>query len=136
MSKVTVHEGVAAPVHVDQKPRFETIQDSKGRTIQLRKLGPLEQGRVVMAAGAEAAGNQTFMSGFALPAAMVVYIDDTGFGLPQTMTQIESVLKELGEEGMEAINAHFLKKYEAAKAEADAKALQEGLGAEQAAAKN
>ena len=135
MGKVTVHEGVA-PVHVDQKPRFESIQDSKERTIQLRKLGPLEQGRIVMAAGAEAAGNQTFMSGFALPAAMVVYIDDTPFGLPQNMTQIESVLKELGEEGMEAINGHFLKKYEAAKAEADAKALQEGLGAEQAAAKN
>lgn len=136
MSKVTVHESAAAPVHVDQKPRFETIQDSKGRTIQLRKLGPLEQGRIVMAVGGETAGNQTFMSGFALPAAMVVYIDDTPYGLPQTLTQIEGVLKELGEEGMEAINNHFLKKYEAAKAEADAKALQESLGAEQAAAKN
>jgi len=86
--------------------------------------------------GGETAGNQTYMSGFALPAAMVVYIDDTPFGLPQTLTQIEGVLKELGEEGMEAINAHFLAKYEADKAEADAKALQEGLGAEQAAAKN
>lgn len=136
MSKVTVHESVAAPVHVDQKPRFETIQDSKGRTIQLRKLGPLEQGRIVMAVGGETAGNQTYMSGFALPAAMVAYIDDTPYGLPQTLTQIESVLKELGEEGMVAINNHFLAKYEANKAEADAKALQEGLGAEQAAAKN
>lgn len=136
MTKVTVREGAAAPVHVDQRPRFETLQDSKGRTIQLRKLGPLEQGRIVMAVGGETAGNQTYMSGFALPAAMVVYIDDVPYGLPQTLTQIEGVLKELGEEGMEAINGHFLKKYEAAKAEADAKALQEGLGAEQAAAKN
>jgi hypothetical protein len=136
MTKVTVREGVAAPAVVDQKPRFETLQDSKGRTIQLRKLGPLEQGRIVMAVGGETAGNQTYMSGFALPAAMVVYIDDNPFGLPQSQKQIDAVLSELGEEGMTAINAHFLAKYEAAKAEADAKALQEGLGAEQAAAKN
>jgi hypothetical protein len=135
MAKVTINEG-AAPVHVDQKPRFETIQDSRGRSIQLRKLGPLEQGRVVMAVGGETASNQTFMQGFALPAAMVVYIDDVGYGLPQTLVQIEAVLKELGEEGMEAMNAHFLAKFEAAKKEADAKSLQDGLTAEQAAAKN
>ncbi len=135
MTKVTVTEA-AAPVHVDQKPKFTTLQDSRGRTIQLRKLGPLEQGRIVMAVGGDIASNQTYMSGFALPAAMVVFIDDVGFGLPKTNKQIETVLQELGEEGMEAINKHFLEKYEAAKAEADAKALQEGLGAEQAAAKN
>lgn len=135
MAKVTINE-VAAPVHVDQKPRFETIQDSRGRTIQLRKLGPLEQGRVVMAVGGETASNQTFMQGFALPAAMVVYIDDVGYGLPQTLVQIEAVLKELGEEGMDAMNAHFLAKFEAAKKDADAKAQQDGLTAEQAATKN
>lgn len=135
MAKVTVTES-AAPVHVDQKPKFTTIHDSLGRTIQLRKLGPLEQGRIVMAVGGDIAGNQTYMSGFALPAAMVVYIDDVGFGLPQTNKQIESVLQDLGEEGMAAINAHFQEKYEAAQAEAEAKALREGLSAEQAAAKN
>lgn len=135
MAKITVTEP-AAPVHVDQRPRFESIQDSKGRTIQLRKLGPLEQGRIVVAVGGEIAGNQTYMSGFALPAAMVVYIDDTPFGLPTTHKQIENVLSELGEEGMEAINRHFIAKYEAAKAEAEARTLQESLGGEQAAAKN
>ncbi|UZJ58554.1 hypothetical protein OKW98_18425 [Pseudomonas sp. KU26590] len=135
MARVTVNESVP-PVHVDQKPRFETIQDSRGRTIQLRKLGPLEQGRIVMAVGGETAGNQTFMSGFALPAAMVVYIDDVGYGLPNTLVQIEAMLKELGEEGMEAINNHFLAKFEAAKAEKAAKAAKDGLTAEQAAAKN
>ncbi|WP_426102903.1 hypothetical protein [Pseudomonas sp. PSPC3-3] len=135
MATVKVTES-AAPVHVDQKPKFTTIHDSLGRTIQLRKLGPLEQGRIVMAVGGEIAGNQTYMSGFALPAAMVVYIDDVGFGLPQTNKQIEAVLQELGEEGMHAINAHFTEKYEASQAEAEAKALKEGLNAEQAAAKN
>lgn len=137
MSKVTVHKDAAAPAVVDQKPRFETIQDSLGRTIQLRKLGPLEQGRIVMAVGGDTAGNQTYMSGFALPAAMVVYIDDTPFGLPQTQKQIDSVLSELGSEGMEAINLHFLAKYEAAQAAEEAKkTAAEGLSVEQAAAKN
>lgn len=135
MTKVTVNQS-APPVHVDQKPRFEQIQDSRGRTIQLRKLGPLEQGRIVMAVGGDTASNQTFMSGFALPAAMVVYIDDLPYGLPNSLVQIEAVLKELGEEGMQAINEHFLAKYEAAKAEADAKSSMDGLTAEQAAAKN
>lgn len=135
MAKLTVTES-AAPVHVDQKPKFTTIHDSLGRTIQLRKLGPLEQGRIVMSVGGEIAGNQTYMSGFALPAAMVVFIDDQPFGLPNSNRQIEAVLQELGDEGMEAINAHFEEKYKAAKAEAEAKALQEGLNAEQAAAKN
>jgi hypothetical protein len=135
MTKVTINES-APPVHVDQKPRFETIQDSRGRTIQLRKLGPLEQGRIVMAVGGDTASNQTFMAGFAMPAAMVVYIDDVGYGLPNSLVQIEAVLKELGEEGMEAINQNFLAKYEAAKAEADAKSAKDGLTAEQAAAKN
>lgn len=135
MATVKVTES-AAPVHVDQKPKFTTLHDSRGRTIQLRKLGPLEQGRIVIAVGGETAGNQTYMSGFALPAAMVVYIDDVGFGLPQSQKQIESVLQELGEEGMAAINQHFLERYEEAKAEEEAKALKEGLSAEQAAAKN
>ncbi|HWT68085.1 MAG TPA: hypothetical protein VN214_03115 [Pseudomonas sp.] len=136
MTKVTVREGAAVPVHVDQKPRFETIQDSKGRTIQLRKLGPLEQGRIVMAVGGETAGNQTYMTGFAMPAAMVVYIDDTPYGLPQSQKQIDVVLSELGEEGMTAMNAHFMAKYEAAQAEAQAKAQHDDLSVEQAAAKN
>lgn len=135
MSKVTVHE-VAAPVHVDQKPKFVSIQDTRGRTIQLRTLDPLQKSRIVMAVGGENASNSIYMGAFALPAASVVYIDDVGFGLPQTLKQVDAVLSELGVEGMEAIEKHMMAEYEIEKAKNEAEATQKALSAEQAAAKN
>jgi len=135
MAKITVTES-AAPVHVDQKPKFVSIQDSRGRTIQLRTLDPLQKSRIVMAVGGENASNSVYMGAFALPAASVVYIDDVGFGLPQTLKQVDAVLAELGVEGMEAIESHMMAEYEAAKIKADAEATQKALSAEQAAAKN
>lgn len=130
MTKVTVKETPAAPTNVDAKPRFESIQDSRGRTIQLRKLDPLQQARLVMAVGGDIAQNAVYMNGFAMPAASVAYIDDTGFGLPSSVKQLESMLHELGEEGMLAISNHFIAKLEAQQADVTAES------AEQAAAKN
>lgn len=131
MTKVTVTEA-AAPVHVDQKPKFECVQDSRGRTIQLRNLDPLQQARLVMAVGGDIAQNSVYMNGFALPAAMVAHIDDDFFGFPASVKQIETMLTILGNEGISAINAHMLEKFEAAQAEQEKAAL----SAEQAAAKN
>lgn len=135
MATVKVTEP-AAPVHIDQKPKFTSIQDSRGRTIQLRTLDPLQKSRIVMAVGGENASNSVYMGAFALPAASVVYIDDVGFGLPQSLKQVDAVLAELGVEGMEAIEKHMMAEYEAAKLKAEAEATQKALSAEQAAAKN
>lgn len=85
-----------------------------------------------MGVGGEVSQNSTWMSGFALPAAMVAHIDDDFFGFPSSIKQIEAMLAQLGTEGMAAINEHLLAKYEAAKAEHEKAAL----SAEQAAAKN
>ena len=101
MATVKVTEA-AAPVHVDQKPKFTSVHDSRGRTIQLRKLDPLQQSRIVRACGDESS-NTVFMNGFALPCAMVAFIDDDMFGLPGNITQIESMLSILGDEGMTAV---------------------------------
>ena len=136
MTKVTVKESAAAPVHVDQKPKFATLQDSRGRTIQLRTLDPLQKSRIVMAVGGENASNGVYMGAFALPAASVVFIDDVGFGLPQTLKQIDAVLAELGVEGMDAIEKHLMTEHEAAKEKADAESSVAALSAEQAATKN
>ena len=135
MTKVTVTES-AAPVHVDQKPKFTTLQDSRGRTIQLRTLDPLQKARVVMAVGGELAANGVYMGAFALPAASVVFIDDIGFGLPQSIKQIDSMLAELGAEGMAAIENHLIAENKEAEAKAQAEATAEAFTAEQAAAKN
>ncbi|SEC24919.1 hypothetical protein SAMN05216178_3974 [Pseudomonas saponiphila] len=135
MATVKVTES-AAPIHVDQKPKFTSLHDSLGRVIKLRTLDPLQKARVVMAVGGELAANSVYMGAFALPAASVVYIDDVGFGLPQTLSQIESMLSELGAEGMDAIEKYMLAEHEAAKAKADAASAASALSAEQAAAKN
>ncbi|MCF7536153.1 hypothetical protein [Pseudomonas petrae] len=131
MTKVTVKETTAVQVNVDAKPRFESIQDSRGRTIQLRKLDPLQQARLVMAVGGEASQNPVYMNGFVVPAAMVAHIDDDFFGLPTSIKQVESMLSFLGSEGMEAITDHMLAKHQASIEEAEA-----AESAEQAAAKN
>jgi len=130
MAKVTLTEA-AAPSVVDKKPRFESITDSLGRTIQLRKLDPIQESRIVRAVGGDVAGNHTFMAGYAMPAAMVAHIDDDFFGLPDNIKQIETMLALLGPEGMEAITKYFVAKHEAAEA-----AKKAADNAEQAAAKN
>lgn len=131
MAKITVTEPVA-PVHTDQKPKFESVQDSLGRTIQLRTLDPLQQARLVMTVGGDVAQNSVYMNGFALPAAMVAHIDDDFFGFPASVKQIETMLTLLGNEGMAAINGHMLAKFEALQADQERAAQ----SAEQAAAKN
>lgn len=136
MATLKVTESAAAPVHVDQKPKFTSIHDSRGRTIQLRVLDPLQKSRIVMAVGGENASNSIYMGAFALPAASVVHIDDVPYGLPQNLTQIESVLISLGAEGMDAIEKHMLAEYEIAKAKADAEKTKAELSSENAAAKN
>ena len=135
MATVKVTES-AAPVHVDQKPKFTSIQDARGRTIQLRTLDPLQKSRIIMAVGGDLAANGPYMTAFAFPIASVVFIDDVGFGLPQTLKQIDSVLAELGEDGYSAIEKHLIDEYSAAKAKAEAEAATQALSAEQAAAKN
>lgn len=136
MAKVTVHEEIeerAAAKPVQRGPVLTILEpDARGRVIKLRELDPLQQSRLVMAVGGENAANQVYMNGFALPAAMVAHIDDDFFGLPGNVKQIDAMLSQLGTDGMAAINAHIVAKFEAAKAEME-KAVQ---SAEQAAAKN
>jgi hypothetical protein len=131
MSRVTVKENVEQ-IDAPKKPKFETVTDSLGRTIQLRQLDPMQQSRLVMGVGGDVSQNGTWMNGFALPAAMVAHIDDDFFGFPSSIKQVEVMLAQLGNEGMAAINEHLMAKYEALKAEHEKAAL----SAEQAAAKN
>ncbi|MGC6369198.1 hypothetical protein [Pseudomonas sp. K2I15] len=102
----------------------------------MRTLDPLQKSRITMAVGGELAANGPYMAAFALPIASVAYIDDVGFGVPQSLKQIDSLLAELGEDGYSAIEKHLLAEYEAAKAKAEAEAASQALSAEQAAAKN
>ena len=128
MTKVTVHEdsgqNEATKVAIPEK---KSVTDSKGRKIVLREIDPLQQARLVMGVGAEAAANGPYMAAFVFPVAMVERIDEDFYGFPANIAQVEAMLKTLGNEGMAAIMAHFKEEAEAAKSRSEA---------EQAAVKN
>ena len=131
MSRITVKE-TADQSEAPKKPKFESVTDSLGRTIQLRKLDPLQQARLVIAVGGEISTNSVFMNGFAMPAAMVAHIDDDFFGFPASIKQIEAMLSQLGAEGMEAVTDSIIAKHKLA----EESAKEAADSAEQAAAKN
>lgn len=117
MAKVTVHEDVNT--EVKRKPvANKFVTDSLGRSISLRKLTPMHQARLVSVVGATNSKNEVYMAGFAIPAAMVAEIDGVPFPLPDSMLQLEAVLTELSDEGMEAIGKSLM---EDAKSTQDAK---------------
>jgi hypothetical protein len=129
MPKVTIREPAVATL-TDKKPQpvveKEKITDSLGRVLTIRNLDPIQQSRLTLGVGSEAAMNQAYMAAFVFTAAMVEAVDDEFYGLPTNITQIEAMLKILGAEGMEAIGQYLEAK---AKKIADEKA-------EEIAAKN
>lgn len=131
MSKLTIHESVNTVTKTQAAAAFEEVQDDKGRIIKLRRLSPVEESRLIIAVGPEVAGNHVYMSTFAIPAAMVAFIDEDMFGLPAKLSDIELILRVLGTEGMNAIIDHLVTKTEAAR-----KALEEMIATQEAAAKN
>ncbi|KJV24920.1 hypothetical protein VI06_20720 [Aquitalea magnusonii] len=131
MTKMTAQESVNTEDRTQAKSQFESVTDSAGRTIKLRTLDSVQNARLILAVGAEAAANDVYMNAFAIPAAMVAAIDDAPLGLPQNLIQVENVLKELGNEGMAAINRYLYLKVEEVK-----KRISAAMNAEELAAKN
>ncbi|TDR80002.1 hypothetical protein [Paludibacterium purpuratum] len=121
MNTVTLREqsDINTDTRQTRQPQFQRVTDSLGRVIQLRELDPLQQARLVMAVGSELSTNAVYMNGFALPAAMVAHIDDDFFGFPASIAQIEDMLKQLGTEGMVAVNDHLLARLEQARSDAE-----------------
>lgn len=131
MTQMTAQEAVNTEDRTQAKSQFESVTDSTGRTIKLRTLDSVQNARLILAVGAEAAANDVYMNAFAIPAAMVAAIDDAPLGLPQNLIQVENVLKELGNEGMAAINRYLYLKVEEVK-----KRISAAMNAEELAAKN
>lgn len=110
MPKVTLRE-TAVATSTDKKTQSvvekEKITDSLGRVLTIRNLDPIQQSRLTLGVGSEAAMNQAYMAAFVFTAAMVEAVDDEFYGLPTNITQIEAMLKILGTEGMEAIGQYL-----------------------------
>src|SRR6185312_10860000 len=75
------------------------VQDSRGRTIQLRKPGVLAQFRLVEALG-ETAKNTTYVS-MVLPLLFVSAIDGEAVNQLATKLQVEGLIQRLDDAGIE-----------------------------------
>lgn len=118
MAQVTLHETQQQAALDENK-----LVDSKGRVIRLRELDPLQESRLILAVGAEAAMNIAYLNAYVLPVAMVEYINEDYFGCPQSQGQIDGTLKILGREGLLAIMEHLQDKADQVDEEAEKAAI-------------
>ncbi len=79
-----------------------TTTDARGRNIALRRLTALDKLRLFKAAGPVLSQNQHWL-GMAVLAASVAAIDDVPVPQPVTEGQIESLVAQLGDDGIAAI---------------------------------
>lgn len=85
------------------------VVDSLGRTIKLKKPGVLAQYRLIEALG-DTAQNQTYMA-MVMPLIYVAAVDDLAVNQPKSKMQIEALIQQLDEAGIQAIMEHVTKTY-------------------------
>ena len=79
-----------------------SVRDSRGRVLSLRRLDALRRLRLLKAAGPELSANDSWLNIAAL-ACSVFEIDSVPRATPSNEPQIETLVAELGDEGLEAI---------------------------------
>lgn len=98
-----------------------TVTDSTGRAIKIKKPGVLAQFRLVEALG-EAAKNQVY-TGMVLPLIYVTAIGDLPIFQPTSKMQIEALIQQLDEHGVDAVMQGVEKHFGATDPDADKAAL-------------
>lgn len=108
MANLKVHEEQKGEALPEKKlSDVDQIIDSRGRVIKLRELDPLQESRLILAVGSEAAANAVYMYTFAYPVAKVASVDGVEFSVPTKQLQLDGMISVLGKDGMGALLAHF-----------------------------
>ncbi len=81
---------------------LETVTDSAGRILKLRRIGVLETLRLYKALGPALAANEAYM-GLATIAASTAMIDQLPLPFPVSEAAVEALLERLGDDGAEAV---------------------------------
>ena len=81
---------------------MQSLTDSEGRRINIRRLSALDKLRLFKAAGPILAQNHLWL-GMATLACSVTSIDDIPIPTPTTEAQIESLVSRLGDTGIAAV---------------------------------
>ncbi len=74
------------------------LTDARGRKITVRRLGVLDQARMLKAIGGEQSGNEAFVR-IATAACMVSHVDGVLFPMPRTEAEVEAAIGRMGDEG-------------------------------------
>jgi hypothetical protein len=83
-----------------------TVKDARGRSIEVRKLKPLDRMRIFELVGATNAMNEQYL-GFAVLAYSVKGIDGNAVGRPGTKLALETIVQELDDDGFNAVGKAF-----------------------------
>ncbi len=106
MAKVTVHEETPSQSIVKAANTSEAVTDARGRSIGIKKMGPLDRLRFFELIGAENSKNEQYV-GYAALAYMVVSIDGEAVIRPTSKAHLEALVNRLDEDGMDAVAVHL-----------------------------
>jgi hypothetical protein len=84
------------------------VVDADGRIIGIRRLGPLDRLRLFEALGGDLVANQAYF-GYAMAAASVTSLGGVPCAPLMTKRLIEARISEMGEAGLEAVTAYFVR---------------------------
>ncbi|MFO0906775.1 MAG: hypothetical protein U0835_00145 [Isosphaeraceae bacterium] len=126
MAKVKIHDAVETPSQaiVRAANQVETLQDARGRTIGVKKMGPLDRLKLFEVIGPENSKNEQYV-GYAALAFLVASIDGDAVARPSSKLQLEALVQRLDDDGMDAVAQHLYGQV-ATQQEGDEAALKNG----------
>ncbi len=105
-ARVTVNSGDTAIASPKAPEAAVSVIDADGRRLSIREPSILMESRLVRAMG-EAASNSVYMTGYVLPAAMVVAINGEDLQFPMTEREVEAAINVVGRSGLAAVMQHM-----------------------------
>lgn len=120
MTKVTINpkaEPSATQELLAKAQSNVTVTDARGRAITLKKPGALAQFRLIEALG-DSAANKTYAS-MCLPLIYVAAVDGDPVMPPTRKSEVEALIQQLEEDGLEAVMEGISKHFASADPEKD-----------------
>lgn len=106
MTQVTMHDATPTQAIVKAASQTATVTDARGRSIAIRKLGPLDRMKLFEVVGPENSRNEQYV-GYAALAFIVSAIDGEPVARPNSKLALEALVQRLDDDGMDAVARHL-----------------------------
>ena len=110
MAKVTVHKDEPGDTPsqsiVKAANVATTVTDTRGRSITVKKMGPLDRLKLFEVIGADNSRNEQYV-GYAALAFLVTAIDGEPVARPNSKLALEALVQRLDDDGMDAVAMHL-----------------------------